>query len=100
MMATISPGTASPELGRRICLRTCVVGSTTCSGQGAMSTMFHALSCQPLPGDNTKAYACSQGSACCRVCLRTCKLQICNWQIASHPSGPWQMLTPFKCHHR
>lgn len=33
MMATISPGTASPELGRRICLRTCVAGSTTCSGK-------------------------------------------------------------------
>ena len=40
MMATISPGTASPELGRRICLRTCVAGSTTCSGQGIMSTAF------------------------------------------------------------
>ena len=31
MMATISPGTASPELGRRICLRMCVAGSTTCT---------------------------------------------------------------------
>ena len=57
MMATISPGTASPELGRRICLRTCVAGSTTCSGQGIMSTMFLVLSGQPIPGDNAIAGA-------------------------------------------
>ena len=73
MMATISPGTASPELGRRICLRKCVAGSTTCSGQGTMSNMFLVLSVLPgkLPGDNATACACRQGSACRRACLST-----------------------------
>lgn len=50
MMATISPGTASPELGRRIRLRTCVAGSTTCS-QGTCLPCF--LYCPASPSLET-----------------------------------------------